>query len=75
MPEVQDRIEKLGNSILSDAQNKAEEIISKAQQQADELTEQAREQYRRREENEVALDRQKTHTIYAKELSKRVCVA
>ena len=48
MPEVQDRIEKLGNSILSDAQKKAEEIISKAQQQADELTEQAREQYRRR---------------------------
>ena len=42
MPEVQDRIEKLGNSILSDAQKKAEEIISKAQQQADELTEQAR---------------------------------
>ena len=37
MPEVQDRIEKLGNSILSDAQKKAEEIISKAQQQADEL--------------------------------------
>lgn len=33
MPEVQDRIEKLGNSILSDAQKKAEEIISKAQQQ------------------------------------------
>ena len=70
MPEVQDRIEKLGNSILSDAQKKAEEIISKAQQQADELTEQAREQYRRSEENEVALDRQKTHTLYAKELSK-----
>ena len=69
MPEVQDRIEKLGNSILSDAQKKAEEIISKAQQQADELTEQAREQYRRSEENEVALDRQKTHTLYAKELS------
>ena len=43
MPEVQDRIEKLGNSILSDAQKKAEEIISKAQQQADELTEQARD--------------------------------
>ena len=62
MPEVQDRIEKLGNSILSDAQKKAEEIISKAQQQADGLTEQAR--------NEVALDRQKTHTLYAKELSK-----
>ena len=70
MPEVQDRIEKLGNSILSDAQKKAEEIISKAQQQADELTEQAREQYRRSEENEVALDRQKTHTLYAKQLSK-----
>ena len=29
MPEVQDRIEKLGNSILSDARRKAEEIISK----------------------------------------------
>ena len=28
MPEVQDRIEKLGNSILSDAQKKAEEINS-----------------------------------------------
>ena len=28
MPEVQDRIEKLGNSILSDAQQKADEIIS-----------------------------------------------
>ncbi len=70
MPEVQDRIEKLGNSILSDAGRKAEEIISKAQQQADELTEQAREQYRRSEESEIALDRQKTHTLYAKELSK-----
>lgn len=70
MPEVQDRIEKLGNSILSDAQKKAEEIISKAQQQADELSEQAREQYRRSEETEVALDRQKTHTLYAKEVSK-----
>ncbi len=70
MPEVQDRIEKLGNSILSDARRKAEEIISKAQQQADELTEQAREQYRRSEESEIALDRQKTHTLYAKELSK-----
>ena len=70
MPEVQDRIEKLGNSILSDARQKAEEIISKAQQQADELTEQAREQYRRSEETEVALDRQKTHTLYAKEVSK-----
>ena len=70
MPEVQDRIEKLGNSILSDAQKKAEEIISKAQQQADELTEQAREQYRRSEDSEIALDRQKTHTLYAKELSK-----
>ena len=70
MPEVQDRIEKLGNSILSDARQKAEEIISKAQQQADELTEQARDQYRRSEENEIALDRQKTHTLYAKEVSK-----
>ena len=60
MPEVQDRIEKLGNSILSDARRKAEEIISKAQQQADELTEQAREQYRRSEDSEIALDRQKT---------------
>lgn len=70
MPEVQDRIEKLGNSILSDARRKAEEIISKAQQQADELTEQAREQYRRSEDSEIALDRQKTHTLYAKELSK-----
>ena len=29
MPEVQDRIEKLGNSILSDARRKAEEIISR----------------------------------------------
>ena len=63
MPEVQDRIEKLGNSILSDARRKAEEIISKAQQQADELTEQAREQYRRSEDSEIALDRQKTHTL------------
>ena len=69
MPEVQDRIEKLGNSILSDAQKKAEEIISKAQQQADELTEQAREQYIRSEENVVSLVSHITHTIYAKELS------
>ena len=29
-----------------------------------------RDRYRRSEENEVALDRQKTHTLYAKELSK-----
>ena len=29
MPEVQDRIEKLGNSILSDAQKKAEEISAR----------------------------------------------
>lgn len=70
MPEVQDRIEKLGNSILSDARRKAEEIIIKAQQQADKLTEQAREQYRRSEESKIALDRQKTHTLYAKEISK-----
>ena len=58
MPEVKDRIEKLGNSILNDAQKKADEIISKAQQQADELLEQAREQYRRSEESEIAEDRQ-----------------
>ena len=70
MPELKDRIEKLGNSILTVAENKADEIISKAQQQADELLVQAREQYRRSEESEIAEDRQKSHTRYAKELSK-----
>ena len=70
MPEVKDKIEKLGNSILNDAQKKADEIISKAQQQADELLQQAREQYRRSEESQIADDRQKTHSKYAKELSK-----
>ena len=54
MPEVQDRIEKLGNSILSDAQKKAEEIISKAQQQADELS--------KRESNTDAVKKTRSHS-------------
>ena len=56
MPEVQDRIEKLGNSILSDASSKAEEIISLVLLLVVVLFFQAREQYRRSEDSEIALD-------------------
>ena len=70
MPEVQDRIEKLGNSILSDAQKKAEEIISKAQQQADELTEQAREQYRKRGRTRQTED---PHSLRQGIIKERLC--
>ncbi len=71
MSHNQDKIEKLGKSILDDAKAEAERILKEAHDKAEELLIYAEKEYRQAEENEIAIDREKTVLSHQKEMSMR----
>lgn len=71
MPQADERIERLGKTIIQDAKESAEKIISDAQQQAEKIIKDAYEQYKRDETEQLEEERHKSCTLYAKEISSR----
>lgn len=71
MQEQEERIERLGETILREAEKTANDIVSSAEAEAKEIIKSAYDSYMRDEEEQLKKDKNDTRILYQKEVSKR----